>query len=187
MCAMSTATRMTAEEYFAISVEGDRTELIDGVMIVDEPRLEHVFVQGKVFTALTNWAESAAGRGLAFLPADVVVDEHNVFGPDVLWLREERVPDPPEGRLPGLPDLAVEVRSPSTWRYNLGKKKLAYERSGLPELWLVDNVAKTVLVFRRSNDKQADFDVALELAGADDLTSPLLPGFSAPAESLFRR
>jgi hypothetical protein len=31
------------------------------------------------------------------------------------------------------------------------------------------------------------FGVALELSGADELTSPLLPGFSLRAERLFRR
>jgi hypothetical protein len=30
---------MTAEEYFAVSVERDFTELIDGVIVVDEPFL----------------------------------------------------------------------------------------------------------------------------------------------------
>jgi hypothetical protein len=71
VCAMSAAARMTAEEYFAVSVERDFTELIDG-------------------------------------------------------------------RIESLPDLAVEVRSPSTWRYDVGKKKATYERGGLPELWPVD-------------------------------------------------
>ena len=40
---MTTATRMTADEYFAVSVERDFTELIDGVMVVDEPFLLHTW------------------------------------------------------------------------------------------------------------------------------------------------
>jgi Uma2 family endonuclease len=184
---MTTTTRMTAEQYFAVSVEGDRTQLVEGELVVNEPPLEHVLVQRNLLFVLTTWTQAAPGRGIAFPPVDVVVDEHNVFGPDVVWLREERVPNPLAGRLQGLPDLAVEVRSPSTWRYDVGKKKLAYERSGLPELWLVDNVAASVLVYRRSDAKAPAFDVELELAGSDELTSPLLPGFSVPVERLFRR
>ena len=49
-----------------------------------------------------------------------------------------------------MPDLAVEVRSPSTWRYDVGAKKDGYERHGLPELWLVDTEARSVLVYRRA-------------------------------------
>ena len=44
-----------------------------------------------------------------------------------------------------MPDIAVEVRSPSTWRYDIGAKKSGYERRGLPELWLVDTRADEVL------------------------------------------
>jgi Uma2 family endonuclease len=185
---MSTATRMTAEEYFAARAEYSRfTQLIEGELIVDEPLLDHALVQRNVLYELTSWARAQPGRGDAFPPIDVVIGEHNVFGPDVSWVPEERLPDPIAGRLKGLPALAVEVRSPTTWRYDVGKKKAAYERGGLPELWLVDTVALTVLVFRRSAKRAPGFDVELELSGSEALTSPLLPGFSVPVERLFSR
>lgn len=178
---------MTAEEYFAKSVEGDRTQLIDGRMIVNEPKLEHALIQTRLIAELLSWVEAAPGRGFASVPADVVVTQHDVYAPDVLWLREERVPDPFEGRLEGLPDLAVEIRSPSTWRYVLGTKKARYEAAGLPELWLVDTIARSVLVFRRSAPSAPRFDVELELSGQDQLESPLLPGFAVAVERSFRR
>jgi Uma2 family endonuclease len=178
---------MTAEEYYEIMVEGDRTQLVDGELVANDPRLEHVPPQNNLLVELTNWARAAPGRGAALPPTDVIIDEYNVFGPDVIWLREERVPEPVRGNLKGLPDLAIEVRSPSTWRYDVGKKKLAYERAGLPELWLVDNLAESLLVFRRSHQDSQAFDVELELSGADKLTSPLLPDFSVQVERLFRR
>ncbi len=53
----------------------------------------------------------------------------------------------------------VDVRSPSTWRYDIGTKKSVYEREGLPELWLVDTDAGVLLVFRRSTPKAPSFDV----------------------------
>jgi Uma2 family endonuclease len=80
----------------------------------------------------------------------MLMDEHNVFGPDISYLREERVPTEDVHHIDGPPDLAVEVRSPSTWRYNVGKKMRSYERLGLPELWLVDSPAATVLVYPRT-------------------------------------
>jgi len=178
---------MTADEYFAVSVEGDRTQLVEGVMIVNEPTLPHAFVQANLLRVLNNWASAAPGRGFAFAPTDVVVDEYNVYGPDVSWVPEPQVPDPVVGRLKGLPGIAVEVRSPSTWRYDVGKKRAAYERTGLPELWLVDTVARSVLVYRRVSKDSVAFDVELELSGPDELTSPLLPGFAVRVERLFTR
>ncbi len=84
-------------------------------------------------------------------------------------------------------DIAVEVRSPATWRYDIGERKAGYERHGLTELWLLDTAAEVVLVFRRSQPNAAAFDVALELGGAEELTSPRLPGFAPAVESLFSR
>ena len=97
------------------------------------------------------------------------------------------MPEPVDGRLVGLPDLAVEIRSPSTWRYVLGTKKARYDAGGLPELWLVDTLAHSVLVYRRSRERAGRFDVELELAGSDELGSPLLPGFAVSVERLFER
>jgi Uma2 family endonuclease len=108
-----------------------------------------------------------------------------VFGPDLLWFAEERKLSDLSGYPDRIPDLCVEIRSAGTWRYDIGAKKDAYERGGLRELWLVDDAARCVLVFRRSRPDAPGFDVALELAAGDELTSPLLPGFSLSVERLF--
>lgn len=182
-----TVTRMTANEYFAVSVVGDRMQLVEGELVLNQPGVPHGLAQGRLLTALTNWVNGEPSRGLALPPVDVVVDDYNVFGPDLVWLSEARVPDPLDQRLKGLPDLAAEVRSAGTWRYDVGKKKAAYERAGLPELWLVDTDARAVLVFRRSAPGAPSFDVELELSGQEELASPLLPGFALPVERLFSR
>ena len=178
---------MTADEYFAVSVVGDKTQLVDGVMIVNDPTLLHNLAQVRILNALTNWIDAGQRRGFASTPTDVVVDRHNVFGPDVVWLSEEHVPARLDERIRGLPDLAVEVRSPSTWRYDIGKKRAAYERAGQRELWLVDTASRTVIVCRRTSKDAASFDIELELSEADVLTSPQLPGFSLPVERVFTR
>jgi Uma2 family endonuclease len=181
----ATATRMTAEEYFAVTVEGDHKELVDGAIVVPEPRPIHSVLQGRLHVALAGWIDAGEGRGLVLLPTDVVLDEFNVYGPDLLWIAERNRPSDLRERLACLPELCVEIRSPSTWRYDVGAKKSAYEAAGLPELWLVDDVAATVLVFRRSKPEVARFDTALELGRAETLTSPQLPGFELGLDDLF--
>ena len=71
------------------------------------------------------------------------------------------------------------------WRYDVGAKRAVYERGGLPELWLVDDRAQSVLVYRRSAPAEPTFDVALELARGETLTSPQLPGFALSLDELF--
>ncbi|MGH2839795.1 MAG: Uma2 family endonuclease [Solirubrobacteraceae bacterium] len=181
---MAVAQPITADEYLSLE-DPRRTELVAGEVIVHAPAPLHQIVVLDVLREIDAWIRAAPRRGQVWIPLDVKLDERNVFAPDLLWYRDGRtLPRGAQSPSP-LPDLAVEVRSPSTWRYDIGAKKSAYERHGLHELWLVDTAADVVLVFRRSSAKAEAFDVSLELAADDELTSPLLPGFGLSLRTLF--
>ena len=185
MTAMATAQRMTADEYLAQPYEERRSQLVEGEVVMQDPLNLHQVVVMDLLRALDGWVCEQPGRGRVSIPLDVKLDERNVFGPDLMWYAQGRAPGRDDDRPYPIPDLVVEVRSPSTWRYDIGAKKSAYERAGLPELWLVDTAADVVLVFRRSSPKAAPFDVALEPGVDDELTSPLLAGFALALRGLF--
>ena len=187
MTAMSVADRMTAEEFLARPYDPRErgAELIGGVIVVDNPLVKHQLVCSEILHELMLWSRAEPNRGLVTLPIDVLIGEHDVYGPDILWYRNDRAPARDAGRPYAVPDLAVEVRSPSTWRHDIGRKKAGYERRGLPELWLVDTAADEVLVYRRSRPDAPEFDIALELDRGDALTSPLLPGFALSLAAVF--
>lgn len=182
---MAVAQRMTVAEYLEREDERRRTDLVDGEVVVNEPRPLHQRTMVDLLVALTLWTRAEVGRGEVTAPIDVQLDEHNCFGPDVLWYREGRGPGRTEARPQPLPDIAAEIRSPSTWRYDIGPKMARYEQYGLPELWLVDTAADEIIIYRRSKPGAATFDVSLQLARGDDLTSPLLPGFALSLDELF--
>jgi len=187
MTAVPVAQRMTAEEFLAQPYRDDaaRRELIDGEVVVSEPKALHNHVQTRLVVELSNWIDAGEGRGQVFIPLDVKLDDLNVFVPDVSWYAASHALDIRSDPPYPVPDLAIEVRSRSTWRYNLGAKKAEYERHRLRELWLVDTAAATVLVFRRSAPEAPLFDVALELERGDVLGSPALPDFALALERLF--
>jgi len=187
MNAVRTAGLMTADEYLALepAPAGRRLELVEGEVVVHEPAWMHGDAQERIAFALGQWTRAAAGRGRAHPPVDVKLDDRNVHAPDVVWYREGRVPARDDQPPYPPPDLAVEVRSRSTWRYDIGAKKRNYERHGVAELWLVDIAADVVLVFRRSSAAAPAFDVSEELDAGATLTSPLLPGFALPVAAIF--
>ena len=182
---MTVAERMTADEFMALE-DPRHLQLIDGEVVVSEARWLHQHCLLEIVLALRAWTAREEDRGAVSLPIDVKLNERNVYAPDLSWYAEGHVPP---GRAPKrpyhIPDLAIEVRSPSTWRYDVGTKKRVYEERGLRELWLVDTDARSVLVFRRSTPDQPAFDIAFELDRSGELNSRLLPGFTLPLVSLF--
>src|ERR1044072_1854816 len=130
---MGGAQRLTVAEFFELP-DQRWTSLVDGEVVVNAPRDRHQLVAAELWFSLTVWCRAAPGRGLATWPLGVVLDDRNYYEPDVLWFRAGREPRGNGETLHPLPDVAVEVRSPSTWRYDIGPKKRRYEQHGLPEL-----------------------------------------------------
>lgn len=188
MSVMPTAApqRMTAAEFLELPerTTARRRELLDGEVVVNEPTPLHQLVVRRLLTALGTWTDSAPARGFVTLNIDTLVDETTVLVPDVQWYADGR--DLPALDRPPWPlgDLVIEVRSPSTWHRDVGRKRAVYERNGVRELWLVDPPAASVVVLGRTSGSAA-FDETAEVDGDAALTSPLLPGFSVPVASLF--
>jgi Uma2 family endonuclease len=158
------------------------TELLDGVVVVNEPTLRHQRICRTLHLAFWAWERSAEGRGTATLPLDLVLGD-DVLAPDAMWFADPLPEDSP--RAPRTPQLVVEVRSPSTWAHDIGRKRGLYESHGVLELWLVDVVSESVLRFSRSAPDTAAFDIEEELTRERVLSTPLLPGFSLAVSDLF--
>ena len=163
------------------------SQLVQGQVVVNEANLQHQRIRDFLHVAIARWCGAGMARGEVFSPVDVPINDWNVYAPDVSWYRESRRPAKGALHVDGLPDLAIEVRSPSTWRYDVGVKRGSYERAGLAELWLVDTDSHSVLVYRRSAADLGEFDVSLELGAGAVLTSPLLPGLVVEIDELFDR
>jgi len=71
--------------------------------------------------------------------------------PDLSVVRRERLPQgaPPAGFWPVVPDLAVEVLSPSDHWPETERKLALYRRAGAPLVWVLDPRAGTAFVYAR--------------------------------------
>lgn len=177
--------RLTAEQFYDLP-EQFHTQLIDGEIVVDMPSMRHQRIVIWLIYQLMTHIEAHPGAGEVGIEVNIPIDDNNVFGPDVWWTTPEHTAPRNAVRAAGPPDLAVEVRSPSTWRYDLGPKRSKWEAAGLPELWLVDTESNSIVVLRRSSPKSG-FDVTLEVGTGDTLTSPLIPHFELDVGTLFDR
>jgi Uma2 family endonuclease len=177
---------MTAEQFLGLPerTTAQRRELLDGEIVVNEPTPLHQLVVRRLLTALGSWTDAGPDRGFVTLNIDTLIDAGIVLVPDLQWYAPAR-DLPPLDRPPWpLGDLVIEVRSPSTWHRDVGRKRAIYEREGVSELWLVDPPARSVVVMRRSPGSTT-FDATGEVDQGSALTSPMLADFAVPVADLF--
>jgi Uma2 family endonuclease len=182
---MPVATKLTYEDYAALPDDGKLYELIDGELIVNpSPIPRHQWIALQISTAVHIFVRKhGLGRTYA-APVDVVLSTNDVVVPDIIFISRERLATIGDKNVTAMPDLAVEVMSPWSRKRDEVVKRNLYERSGAREYWIVDPVAETVKIYRRTGEQ---FERVAELAhkNADTITTPLLPGFELPLAEVF--
>jgi Uma2 family endonuclease len=165
--------------------DGPRYELYDGELSeVPTPIPRHQRVAHKIANVLEEY-ERAAGGLVLISPIDVVLDDHNVVQPDVVFFTPARVGsiDMRKAiRIP--PDLAIEVLSPSTSATDRGKKSRLLARFGVPEYWIVDPVDNRI---ERHVLQQGSYVLDGIASQADTMTSRALPGLQFSTARVFAR
>jgi len=107
-----------------------------------------------------------------------------VLSPDVAFTKFERAPDPfPSSWVPLMPDIAVEVKSPSNIVAELHRKAATYLQHGTQLVWIVMPDRKGVEVCRHDDNG----NMQIEFIGADGALSgeSVLPGFTLELALLF--
>ncbi|HLM84761.1 MAG TPA: Uma2 family endonuclease [Solirubrobacteraceae bacterium] len=159
-------------------------ELIAGEAVVVPPIGEQASsTQGELYLALRRWQADTADEGVLLQDVFVALPGENRPAPDISWWSAEHPPPPPLRALDRakrrIPDVVIEVLSPSTRANDLGVKREMYMRSGVRELWLVDPDARTVT---RVRPDAAPDEV---LGEGSTLTSELLEGFAIDVARIF--
>lgn len=179
--------RLTYADYELFPADGRRHEILDGEhFMTPSPNTRHQRAVRTLGFRLYAHAEEN-GLGEVFLaPFDVVLSDNDVVQPDILFLSSENASILDEVNVKGAPDLVVEVLSPSNRRLDEIVKRKAYEDFGVQEYWIADPELETVKVYCRQG---AGFGAPTELAAerGETLTTPLLPGFELPLQTVFSR
>lgn len=169
--------------------EGDRVnrhEIIDGELFVTRaPDWKHQAVCINIGTVLKLWSDESGLGQTAINPGIVLSESDNVI-PDVVWASNERLERllDESGHLTAAPELVVEVLSPGRTNERRDKeaKLKLYSVQGVSEYWIVNLLEQSVEVYRREN---AVLKLVATLYRQDELTSPILTGFSCAVNKFF--
>jgi Uma2 family endonuclease len=179
---------LTVEEFLALC---ERPEYADRQLELDEGRLVVMPPAGDQHGTLSSWISailweyakrSGVGRVASNDPGLLLSrDPDTVRAPDLAYYREnvrleEISPGPPKR----LPDLVVEVLSPSDRLGMVMRKVQQYLRAGIAMVWVVDGESRNVTVYRSGREPRV-LEENEVLDGED-----VLPGFTCAVSELFR-
>ena len=179
-----TRAKLTYRDYLAMPDDGKRYQLIDGELyMTPSPNRAHQRAVGNLHILLRERIEKT-GLGEVYLaPFDVVFDQMNVVQPDLLVVGIERLAIITEANVRGVPDVAIEVLSPSNKRFDREKKLQLYRRVGVPELWYFDPADRTAEVFHAEAEGRCV--LAAKLSGDEAIRSAVFPGQSLTLDEVF--
>ncbi|HYN88476.1 MAG TPA: Uma2 family endonuclease [Ardenticatenaceae bacterium] len=139
----------TYDDWGALPADGNRYEVIDGVLyMTPSPAIAHQASSLNLVVAMTTHVRHhQLGRVLP-APVDVLLPTQPVsLQPDIVFISKERYGTIGQKRIEGVPDLVVEILSPGNRQVDRDEKQAAYQKSGVPEYWIIDYRARTVEVF----------------------------------------
>jgi Uma2 family endonuclease len=164
---------VTEEMFDELVDEDTKAELIDGVMIIHSPAsMEHDDMGG--FTrGLMSFYSDAQGLGVVLGPDSLIhLAPGRKCAPDVFFIRQACLPLPLPKEFEGVPDLVVEIVTPSHRRYDLRDKRLIYREAEVGEVWFIDAELRRIIMDRRRAGSYVE-----EIFTEGQVFSEVLPGF----------
>ncbi len=179
--------KWTYDDYARLPDDGRRYEVIRGnLYVTPAPFYGHQYVTGRLFRFLDVFGEDTGLGSPLVAPFDILLPEGiaSPVQPDVVFFLAGNAPRSEDKRFQGVPDLVVEVESPSTRKRDQTVKLDAYRDAGVPEYWRVAFRPRTVTVLGLSEDRGRYVELGRYGAG-ETLRSAVLPGLAIPVDRLF--
>lgn len=174
--------KLSAEDFWPIG-NGRCCELIDGEVVELTPTSpEHGMVETNL--AILVGAHVKSRRLGCVLTGDVgfivAREPDSVRAPDIAFIEQHRIPESgvPKGFWEIVPDLVIEIVSPSDSRRKLSEKTRMWIDAGVSEAWIVDPESQEIEV--HSPDR-----TGVTFRGRDELKSATLTEFTTTLDQVF--
>lgn len=177
--------KFTYEDYRNFEADDNYLyELINGILVKKSaPSPLHQDASGNLYSLIRQFIlEKKLGK-VYYSPIDVFLDDYNVPQPDLVFISKNNLQIITNDGIMGIPDLVVEIISPSSISRDRYTKYNLYERFGIPEYWLLDVKNQSLEIFILKDKKYELFEFALE--GSGKVKSKAIKGFKMDIEAIF--
>jgi Uma2 family endonuclease len=179
--AQADSLAITVHDYMAMPEGPPYHELIEGDLVMSpSPNWRHQQISQNIERIIDRYLDEHDIGRLFHAPLDVILNETNVYQPDVLFFRHNQDLLGKHG-VEGAPEFVVEILSDSNPRLDIKRK--VYAKSGVKELWFVNPIAKQTIVY--DLPKSAEEPITTHNQ-TDKFTSPIFPGLTFDSAQVFR-
>lgn len=188
---------ITYRQFLMLAEKSDqRYELIDGdVYMLPSPAYSHQDILGILFIQFWEYFKTRERCRPVLSPFDIELtresikemrditeDDINIVQPDLTVLCDVDKNLTENGKYKGIPELVVEILSPSTRSKDIMKKGNLYEDSGIREYWIVDDKHEEITVYQFSEFAVVD---NRSFHSGETIQSFTYPGLSVEVKTLF--
>ena len=176
----------TEAELEALPDNGYKYELVNGELVISpKNNFQHENLCGRLYVELANYNQAHRLGVVLGSNLGCWMKSQNCRAPDISFISKERLQRlgfKPSTRkfLPGAPDLAVEIMSPSNTRREIDERLKDFFSSGTQIAWVIHPEEQFVEVCHSPTDR-----TPLGLGGMLD-GEHLLPEFKYPINQLFK-
>lgn len=152
----STASRKRIhnfDDFCALVNDGQKADLIDGAIFMASPdNLEANHLNGWLYRLVADFVEHFELGDVFVSRVACKFDEHNAPETDIVFVSKKRSRQLRRGRIEGPPDLTVEIVSPDSVERDYHKKRQQYERFGVKDYWIINEIERTALFLQHKAD-----------------------------------
>jgi Uma2 family endonuclease len=158
-------------------------ELINGEIVArNYPTAMHQLTLGELHLIFTQHLRVNKLGKIIMAPFGIVLDDFNDVQPDLTVVLAANQHIIKQEGIYGVPDLVVEIISPSSIRTDRKTKFRLYEDMGIAEYWLVDTKNRSIEVYQLTETGYSMHALAAETGLVESL---LLPGLTVDVEQVF--
>ncbi|HWP23656.1 MAG TPA: Uma2 family endonuclease [Candidatus Binatia bacterium] len=174
---------LTYEDYVQLPNDGKRYEILEGELsVTPAPSTKHQIASVNLTVLLSNHVRVKDLGRIFCAPVDLILEPTSVLQPDLLFVSKARQHIITERAVEGVPDLVIEILSPTTVRIDRVTKAQIYARHQVPVYWIVDAEQESVETYLLSED---GYRLAATLQGEAPASAPPFADLKFAAKEIF--
>lgn len=166
-----------------------KKQLIDNKLyIMANPTTLHQKIVNKTSMYVTLFVEENKLGDVYIAPTAVKIDENNTLEPDIIFISLKRLEGITMKAIESVPELVVEVISPSNYKKLREEKKAKYAQFGIEEYWEIypkKQLVRVETLVEIEGTLEKEYQLFSEVAVTGKIESKVLAGFELEVEKIF--